>query len=131
MRSIRQIIVHHTATGLDAVTEDIRRMHVEERGWTDIGYHFVIEADGSIHPGRHVSRVGAHAKGNNRFSIGVALIGDNTVEGREWTMQQRFVLPIMIRMLQVLYPGAQVLGHRDVRQTACPGFAFAWPNEEI
>jgi hypothetical protein len=126
MRRIDEIIVHHTATGLDYTTEDIRRMHIEERGWDDIGYHVVIESDGQIVAGRHISKVGAHAKNRNRHSIGVAAIGDNTVEGKEWTAAQRFVLPVVLRTLQMLFPGAKVIGHRDVRDTACPGFAFNW-----
>ena len=55
-RDIDKIIIHCSATpeGRDVKTSEIKRWHVEDNGWRDIGYHFVIELDGSIHKGRAV-----------------------------------------------------------------------------
>lgn len=54
MRKIDEIIVHCSATpeGRDVSMADIRRWHVEERGWSDVGYHFVVTLDGTVHIGR-------------------------------------------------------------------------------
>ena len=54
MREITKVIVHCAATpeGRDVATEEIKRWHTEERGWSDIGYHWVIELDGSTNEGR-------------------------------------------------------------------------------
>ena len=50
MRSINEIIIHCSATreGQDIPVETIKKWHTEGRGWTDIGYHFYIELDGTI-----------------------------------------------------------------------------------
>ena len=45
------------------------------RGWYDIGYHFVIDYDGTLAAGRPLVRMGAHVKGENKGTVGVALMG--------------------------------------------------------
>ena len=76
MREINKIIVHCSATRefQDVKTEEIRRWHMD-KGWSDVGYHYLIELDGSINKGRPVERIGAHCKGHNNDSIGVCYIG--------------------------------------------------------
>lgn len=116
-------MVHHTATRRDAKLEDIRRFHVEERGWGNVGYHYLIEEDGSIEVGRHESMVGAHAAGQNAHSIGVGVVGDNTDFSRLWTDRQRLALRGLVEDLCRRYPAAVVKGHRDLEgaKTLCPG----------
>jgi len=76
MRDIDKIIVHCTATpeGRHTTVEDVRRWHLD-RGWSDIGYHFLIYLDGSLHEGRPIEKTGAHCKGHNKGSIGIAYVG--------------------------------------------------------
>lgn len=76
MRTITEIIIHCTATRPDAncTVESIRRYH-KSLGWHDIGYHYVIYPDGSVHAGRPVEEVGAHCPGHNTQSIGIAYVG--------------------------------------------------------
>ena len=64
-REITKIIIHCSATreGQNISTETIRTWHMRDRGWSDIGYHYVIGLDGIIDYGRGVSRIGAHTKG--------------------------------------------------------------------
>jgi hypothetical protein len=47
---VKYIIVHCSATpeGRDVKAEEVRRWHVEENGWSDIGYHWIIELDGEL-----------------------------------------------------------------------------------
>ena len=68
MRIVKEIIIHCSATreGQDVPVETIRDWHVNSRGWSDIGYHFYIELDGTIKKGRDIDRVGAHCKSHNR-----------------------------------------------------------------
>jgi hypothetical protein len=54
---------------------EIRRWHVQQRGWRDIGYHWVIDRDGAVAPGRKETEVGAHVEGHNRGTIGICLLG--------------------------------------------------------
>jgi N-acetylmuramoyl-L-alanine amidase len=83
MRHINEIIVHATATrpewmaGNSTVEkrDEITRWHVEARGWSDIGYHMIIDRDGTRATGRPTFRIGAHVKGHNSNSLGVSLIG--------------------------------------------------------
>ena len=84
MRKIDKIIIHCSATkeGRDISTETIRSWHVKGRGWRDIGYHLVIELDGSLKVGRPLHKIGAHTLGENEHSIGICYVGgvdsDNT-----------------------------------------------------
>ncbi len=58
MRSINEIIIHCSATreGQEIPVETIKKWHTEGRGWTDIGYHFYIELDGTIKKGRDINK---------------------------------------------------------------------------
>ena len=77
MRKIDKIILHCAATpeGRDISMETIKSWHVKGNGWSDIGFHYVIELDGTIKEGRPMHRSGAHTKGHNTGSIGVCYIG--------------------------------------------------------
>ncbi len=64
MRKINKIIVHCTATqeGKEISVDTIRKWHVDGRGWSDIGYHYIISLDGLTEVGRPIERSGAHTK---------------------------------------------------------------------
>lgn len=126
MRSISKIIIHCSATpeGKHFTVEQIRSWHTAPKpkgnGWRDIGYHFVIYLDGSIHTGRPIEQVGAHCSGHNAHSIGICYIGgcdaaDPT--GRTpkdtRTPAQKAAMERLVRGLLRKYPGARVRGHRD------------------
>ena len=70
MRKIDKIIVHCSATpkGKHFSAETIKSWHLK-RGFSDIGYHFIIHLDGSLEYGRMVNIQGAHCKGENKFSM--------------------------------------------------------------
>jgi len=117
----RRLIVHHSASSLDTTVEQIRDWHVSGNGWSDIGYHFIVTADGAVHQGRPIPRMGAHARGSNRDSIGVCLVGDNLDPENRWTPEQIDSLHRIIGAAEILFPGIEILGHRDVGATECPG----------
>jgi len=126
MRLIDKIIIHCSATpeGRDVSTEEIRQWHLD-RGWSDIGYHYVIEIDGTVGDGRPVEIAGAHAKGHNGKSIGVCYVGgvDADMEPKDTrTQEQKEALDDLIRDLLEEYPDAEVYGHRDFSDKACPSF---------
>ena len=124
-RSITEIIIHCTATpeGRDYTVEQIRNDHVEGRGWSDIGYHYVIYRDGSIHNGRDVNIAGAHCTGHNTHSIGVAYVGGlennpsiaySKLKAKDTrTEEEKTALLSLLLDLRKLYPKAKILGHRD------------------
>ena len=127
MRNITKIIVHCTATpeGRDISVETIRGWHVKERGWSDIGYHWVIGLDGSINKGRDESISGAHAKGYNSKSVGVVYVGgcDANMKAKDTrTDAQKTSLHCLLQDLKGRYPNAEIIGHRDVSSKECPSF---------
>ena len=129
-RSIETIIVHCAATppSMNVGATIIRDWHVHERGWSDIGYHYVIRRNGRVEEGRPVERPGAHAKGFNHNSIGVCWVGgvaeNSSAPEDNRTAEQSASLFALLQELQARYPGAAVLGHRDLKgvKKACPSF---------
>ena len=128
MRAINKIVVHCSATreGQDVSTETIRGWHVNDRGWSDIGYHYVIELDGRLVVGRDVSIAGAHTRGHNSDSIGICYVGgvesDGVTPKDTRTESQKLSLLNLITVLKSMYPDAIVYGHRDFSTKACPSF---------
>jgi N-acetyl-anhydromuramyl-L-alanine amidase AmpD len=88
-----------------------------------IGYHFVLYRNGSIAAARHLDEVGAHVQGSNLRSIGLCLIGTDRFTREQWDS-----LAGLVGSLRVQFPGAQVIGHRELTQhKTCPGFDVpAW-----
>lgn len=126
-RNIKEIIVHCSATpeGKDFTVADITRWH-KDRGFSTIGYHYVIYRDGSIHNGRDVNVSGAHCTGHNSISIGVCYIGGceaNSKKAKDTrTEAQKKALLDLLKKLKALYPKAKIHGHRDFANKACPSF---------
>ena len=128
-RQIDKIIIHCTATPpyRDVSAAEIDAWH-KGRGWSGIGYHGLIRRDGIFEPGRDIDRVGAHAKGHNRHSIGICLVGglaDDLLPSPEYTKAQWHRLNQLISQLELQYPDTDIIGHRDVANKACPSFDVA------
>lgn len=121
MRLIRRIIIHHSATDHGDV-ETFRRHHMTVNGWSDVGYHYVIdnEPDGEVQPGRPLAQAGAHARGANADSIGICLVGDGTPPPTPRQVAALVRLCVYLCDLYGVDP-AQIIGHRDVCATDCPG----------
>ena len=126
-RRINEIIVHCSATreGRDYTVADITKWH-KQRGFNDIGYHYVIYRDGSLHNGRDVNLVGAHCTNHNAHSIGVCYIGgcktDGTSPKDTRTDAQKAALLSLLKDLRKKYPFAKIHSHRDFANKACPSF---------
>lgn len=126
-RKIREIIVHCSATpeGRDVSAADIRRWHMRDRGFSDIGYHFVVKLDGTVETGRPLHRSGAHCLGHNRHSVGICYAGGlnrhfKSADTR--TAPQCHALEQLIATLKQAFPKATVYGHRDFARKDCPCF---------
>lgn len=128
MRQINRIIIHaaDTPADMDIGADTIRRWHVKERGWSDIGYHFVIRRSGLVETGRLIEEQGAHVRGENEDSIGICLVG-----GRpdcNFTFAQYVAMLDLIGDLAHRYniPLVAVSGHRDWDSgKTCPTFDVA------
>ena len=132
MRHINRIILHCTATreGRDYSVDTIRKWHTD-KGWSDIGYHYLVYRDGSIHKGRPLERMGAHVRGYNANSIGIAYVGGVEAErgaNGKWipkdtrTPEQIESLDFFIKELMCEYTDASLHGHNEFSAKACPSF---------
>lgn len=135
MRPVNEIIVHCSATKpewmagrsmADKVAE-IRAWHMRDRGWKDIGYHYLIDRNGTVATGRPIEQVGAHVQGHNTGTIGVSLIGghgsaETNQFSENFTEAQDKALRALLANLQAQYKISKVTGHNQYAAKACPGF---------
>ena len=128
MRRIDTIVIHCSATpeGKNFRARDIDAWH-RQRGFKKIGYHYVIDLDGTIEKGRDESEVGAHVSGYNSHSIGICYIGgcDKNMKPKDTrTMAQKESIIRLLMQLLCKYPNADIKGHRDFPKVnkACPSF---------
>lgn len=123
VRTFRRLVIHHSAGPRSQTTEQIRDYHRRVRLWSDIGYHYTIEADGVLRVGRPMPAMGAHAKDINAESIGICVVGDNTDPEQSWNAQQAETLRRFVAAVRWLFPWIDVVGHGQApgQSTACPG----------
>ena len=139
MRDINKIILHCSATpeGRDVKVDDIRRWHLAN-GWDDIGYHFCIYADGSIHRGRDLDKSGAHTYGHNRNSIGICYIGgvDKEMNAKDTMTEMQDIAVIeLVKSLRLIFGELSLHGHNEFSSKSCPSFdvqdKYKFLNEQI
>jgi N-acetylmuramoyl-L-alanine amidase len=137
-REITEVVIHWSATFLDQDwgSEEMHKIHTQ-RGFSGIGYHYVIRKDGRLQRGRPVDNTGAHAKdnGHNKYSIGISLIGgyncmantpnaDKYVSSASLNEKQMETLEKFMRTFYLVWPGGQAWGHVDTdrKGKVDPGF---------
>jgi len=126
-RSIVEIINHCTATpeGKDYTVDDIRTWH-KARGWSDVGYHYIVYRDGRIMLGRPVGQVGAHVEGHNTGTIGISYIGGLTKDAKNAkdtrTDAQKSSLLWLNETLAKKFSVRKITGHNQYANKACPSF---------
>lgn len=151
---IKEVIIHCTYTppDMDIGFKVIDGWH-EKEGWSGVkdkdrgrifcGYHFIIRRDGRVELGRPLdmdsilepNEIGAHARGRNRYSVGVVLVGGmrkidkyERVAECNYTREQWVALEAQVDWIESIYGPVKVLGHNDVnKHKACPVFNVkAW-----
>jgi len=139
---VDEIIVHCSATrpdwyrslSLQAKRDEIRRWHLAN-GWSDIGYHWLIDRDGAVLSGRPETVIGSHVAGHNSGSIGICLIGGHGSSEsdpflRNFTAAQDVTLRQLIAGVSARTRITKVSGHNEYAAKACPGFNVpAWFKE--
>lgn len=91
-----RVTVHCSATpnGKEASIDAIRADH-RSRGFSDIGYHYLIQPDGSVVKGRPNHVQGAHVEGENEGNLGVCLIGTDKYTRAQWRSLMRLLADIL------------------------------------
>ena len=134
---ITKVIIHaaDTPASMDIGASEIRRWHVEERGWSDIGYHYVVRRSGLVETGRDLDgdgdieeETGAHVFGHNRGTLGICMVGGKP--GCNFTAAQWQALSFLVTDICKRHglTVADVYGHNDFDSgKPCPMFdAKAW-----
>ena len=133
------IIIHCAATkkSMDIGYKEIREWHVDQNGWDDVGYHYIIRRNGKLEKARPEEYSGAHAPSHNSRSIGICLVGGMADDGgpeNNFTLEQFLTLKDLVNMVMNKYSDiTEVLGHCDVQDNKpnCPGFDVKqWMNKE-
>ena len=126
-KSTESIVIHCSATksSMDIGLVEIRKWHVEDNGWRDVGYHYIIRRNGELELGRRHDDTGAHAAGYNHKTIGVCMVGgmadDNSAENN-FTDKQWTSVSDLIKQIKVNYPDVNVIGHNEISSKECPSF---------
>ncbi|MFT7184177.1 MAG: putative membrane protein [Oceanicoccus sp.] len=138
-KDVDKIIIHHTASTKDLddpeqLMRSIYAYHALSRGWGDIGYNYLVDSDGKIYEGRYGGdgAVAGHAAGYNTASVGIALLGNfeetpitaDMMKGLMGLVFDQAVLHGIDPDGSSTFRGdyiPNIMGHRDVSATACPG----------
>ena len=136
-KSTDYIVIHCAATkaSMDIGLTEIRKWHVQDNGWRDVGYHYIIRRNGEVELGRSIRDTGAHAAGYNHKSVSVCMVGgmaeDNSAENN-FTAQQWTALLDLIKQLKIQYPEADVIGHNEISEKECPSFDVQkWKEDNL
>lgn len=123
LTSITHVVLHHSGTR-EGSPMSFAKYHVFLRGWPGIGYHYVINKDGTIYKTNSLSTISYHTRGLNRESVGICLIGNFSVEiPRSAELASLFYL---LGLFWKYFPHWEVIFHRDAvgSRTVCPGHLF-------
>lgn len=135
MSQIDAIVVHHTATPTSWSVQQLRDLHVNQNGWKDIGYHYVVRLSGDTavteigrpHDGDNNLEsweYGAHAYGSNSHTLGICTVGNWSEQPMLPEIERELIAALVHLCIQHdLDPLIQIKGHREMPQasTECPG----------
>lgn len=127
-----RVSVHHTETPLpdsvsfEARLRQIQNFHMKTRGWCDIGYHYLISADGRIWEGRLAHLIGAHVARKNANNMGISLLGTYMTKpiSKEQLQSAAALAAQLATQGGFKIDDEHLKGHRDQQSTNCPGDAL-------
>ena len=132
MRNIDTIVIHcaDTPSTMDIGLKEIRNWHVNDNGWKDVGYHYIIRRDGTLEKGRNIEVIGSHVYGHNKNSIGICLVGGKPIGNQKrdinlFTIEQLETLESLLFNLKgfLQEPNLKIVGHCQLdKKKTCPNF---------
>ncbi|NDJ86920.1 MAG: hypothetical protein GYB66_13645 [Chloroflexi bacterium] len=119
----RTVVIHHSVIyEVDDLTtmHAVQDMHLDERGWSDIAYHFCVGASGTVYEGRLMRLRGTHTAGYNTGSLGVCLLGNFEMDTP--SAEQLEATQSLVNWLALRLELSHLAGHREFNpETRCPG----------
>lgn len=127
-----RLTVHHTMghqthgeAETAAALRGIQAFHQgPERGWADIGYHFLIDGAGRVAEGRPANVLGAHAAEANNGNLGISLMGNFNVQhpsDAQMDSLERLAAYLALRYEIPVAKAGHLEGHNHHSETSCPG----------
>lgn len=138
---VQLVFIHHTALShcfhfqnCSKEVKQIQDLHMIKKGWSDIGYNFIIGEDGRVYEGRGWDRVGAHTRGYNDKSVSMTMIGEYSkrLPNEKALAALKNIIACGVDMGKVTND-YRLYGHRDASSTVSPGdklYALiqTWPH---
>jgi N-acetylmuramoyl-L-alanine amidase len=120
-RMVDSLVIHHSASGRSTTPWEIEKWH-KARGFREIGYHFVIIAQGNVYFGRDIEKIPASVKGHNKGTIAVCCSGNFSEMRADTPFHPQFIaLGRLVNVYVDAIPGLKIVGHRELANTECPG----------
>ena len=120
--STEWIVIHHTAGSPNCTHEDIARIHIGERGWSTIGYHYFIDERGIIYKLHKDGEVAPHSFRYNNNSVAICLSGNfvnHKPSAAQWASLKKLTKFLMSKYHLTT---DRIRGHKQVNNdTECPG----------
>ncbi|MEI2612174.1 MAG: peptidoglycan recognition family protein [Candidatus Promineifilaceae bacterium] len=119
---LHTVVIHHSALDPQRFgVREIQRLHQEQNGWADIGYHFVVAGEGQCYAARPLTVRGVHVRAANTGTVGLVLLGN--FEDHPPAPAQLDTLDRLLVYLTEHYTGiTHLAGHGDFNEeTVCPG----------
>lgn len=130
MNGVNKITIHHegwtpvtftSATAAYDRIENIRQIHTRDRGWADIGYHYIIDRAGRVIEGRPIKFQGAHVSQNNPHNLGILVLGNFEKQKPSNAQVQSLGRFTKLMMRTHGVAGNAVHTHQEIKPTQCPG----------
>lgn len=123
-RGVTRIFVHCSASDVPAHdnVSVMRQWHVEERGWSDVGYHFFIQKNGNLQIGRDIEITPAAQRGNNTGTIAICLHG--RLKSKFTQAQYTTLKALCLEINKSYFERVSFHGHNEVANKSCPIFDY-------
>lgn len=135
--------IHHSASNAAPaynIVKNIQHAHINDKKWSDIGYHFLIDIEGNCFEGRELCFQGAHVEGNNKENIGICFLGcfdehENNFHQPQEVMFDKAaeLIGVLSRKFSIIIDENSVRAHCKYKNahTICPGNLVLNKIEEI
>ncbi|XP_053682197.1 peptidoglycan-recognition protein SA-like isoform X2 [Sabethes cyaneus] len=130
IRPVPFVVIHHTVTAecndamvaCKPIIRSIQDLHQKTNRWSDIGYNFLVTNGGNVYEGIGWHRVGAHTRGYNSKSIGIAFVGnfDRVLPSAKAVLAAQKLLECGVQLGE-LQPDYYLYGARQLSSTNSPG----------